>query len=145
MLVLGFLPSPQEHPSKNTNLHGLAFRSPYVRSIRVHERAHAGEATGIVDAHAELDGTLVQHGDEPAAGVLIRMPVSMMAPASPGAACGSAKTPSDGRRGAHPAETLLNIVGRRNPETAWTERTWQAVELKIHTGGRAFNAISSAY
>lgn len=38
-----------------------------LKRIRAHERAHAGEAAGIVDAHAELDGAVVQHGDQPAA------------------------------------------------------------------------------
>jgi hypothetical protein len=39
----------------------------------------------------------------------------------------------------------LSIVGQRNLETAWSERTWQAVEIKIHTGGRTFNMVSSIY
>ncbi len=40
-----------------------------LKRARAHERAHAGEAAGIVDAHAELDGAVVEHGDQPAAGV----------------------------------------------------------------------------
>ena len=45
--------------------HDDPFRLP-----RKHELAHAGEASvGLVNAHAKLDGTLVQHGDQPAAGI----------------------------------------------------------------------------
>jgi len=35
--------------------------------VRAHEIAHAGEAVGIVDAHAELDGAVIEHSDQPAA------------------------------------------------------------------------------
>lgn len=40
-----------------------------IRRVRAHERPHAGEAAGIVDAHAEFDGAVVEHGDQPAAGL----------------------------------------------------------------------------
>ena len=32
-----------------------------------HELAHAGDAAGIVDAHAELDGAAVQYSRQPVA------------------------------------------------------------------------------
>lgn len=37
--------------------------------VRAREVAHAGEAVGIVDAHAEFDGAMIEHGHQPAAGV----------------------------------------------------------------------------
>jgi len=40
-----------------------------IRRLRAHERPHAGEAAGIVDPHAEFDGAVVEHGDQPVAGV----------------------------------------------------------------------------
>lgn len=39
---------------------------------------------------------------------------------------------SDNRGDSLRAETLLNIIGRRNLPTASTKRTWQAVAKKLH-------------
>jgi hypothetical protein len=76
--------------------------------------------------------------------MLIRMPVSIMATK---VASGSLRQRENevGRSVWRAVEILARIIGRRNLETAWSERTWRALEIKIHTARRDIISMSSVF